>query len=74
MEFLSIISMIGSAELILILMPVFFLVLMIIALIDLLKHDFKGNDKIVWSIIIIFLPVLGAILYFLIGRNQQIKG
>ncbi|MGQ9802189.1 MAG: PLD nuclease N-terminal domain-containing protein [Candidatus Saccharicenans sp.] len=47
--------------------------LFIIALVDILKHDFPGNDKIVWLLVVIFLPFLGPILYFLIGRQKRIK-
>ena len=41
------------------------------ALIDVLTGRFEGNDKIVWVLIIIFLPFLGALLYFLIGRDRR---
>lgn len=37
-------------------------------LIDCAAHEPRGNDKIVWVLILIFLNVLGAILYFLIRR------
>ena len=43
----------------------------IMALISVLKNDFSGNDKIVWVLLIIFLPFLGALLYFLIGRGRK---
>ncbi len=49
-------------------------VLWLIALMDILKGDFKGNDKIVWIIVVIFLPVIGPILYFLVGKKQKISG
>lgn len=42
------------------------------ALIDILKNDFKGSNKIVWVLLVIFIPVLGFVLYFLIGKKQQI--
>lgn len=45
------------------------------ALLDILKSTFKvSNNKIVWLIVSFVLPVLGPILYFLIGRNQIKKG
>ncbi|KYG82766.1 PLDc N-terminal domain-containing protein [Roseivirga echinicomitans] len=46
--------------------------LWVIALVDCLKGDFSGDNKIIWVLVIIFLPVLGSILYFLVGRNQKI--
>jgi hypothetical protein len=43
------------------------------ALIDILKSDFKGSNKIVWLLLVIFIPLLGFILYFLIGKKQKIQ-
>jgi drug/metabolite transporter (DMT)-like permease len=28
-----------------------------------------GNDKIVWILVVLFLPLLGTILWFLFGRK-----
>ena len=46
----------------------------IIALIDILKSDCRDtNGKIIWALVVIFLPVIGSILYFLIGKSQKIQ-
>ena len=45
----------------------------LIALIDILKNKFEGNNKIIWVLVALFFPFIGAILYFSIGRNQRIK-
>ena len=45
----------------------------LLALISVLKNDFSGNDKFVWVAVILFLPFIGATLYFLIGRGRQSK-
>ncbi len=50
-----------------------FLLPWIIALVDILRSEFTGANKIVWLLVVIFLPVIGFLLYFLIGRNQKIK-
>jgi len=47
--------------------------LWLIALIDILRSDFQGNDKVVWVVIVIFFPFLGSILYFFIGRSRKIR-
>jgi hypothetical protein len=47
--------------------------LWIIALIDILRSDFQGNDKVLWVLVVIFFPFLGSILYFIIGRSRKIK-
>lgn len=49
-------------------------ILWIIALIDILKSVFKdSNGKIIWLLLVIFLPVIGSILYFAIGKSQKIN-
>lgn len=45
----------------------------VIALVDILRNDFKGNDKLIWLLAVIFVPFLGPILYFILGRKQKIK-
>ena len=62
--------MVGPAGLIVILIIV--VLLPLIALIDILTHEFTGSNKIIWVIIVIFFPIMGAILYFLIGTRQKI--
>ena len=45
----------------------------LMALVSVLKNDFPGNDKIIWVLVIIFLPFFGSLLYFAVGRSRQIK-
>nr|WP_313800047.1 PLD nuclease N-terminal domain-containing protein [uncultured Allomuricauda sp.] len=45
----------------------------IIALIDVIRNDFKKNNKIVWILVILFTNLLGVILYFIFGTSQKIK-
>jgi cytochrome bd-type quinol oxidase subunit 2 len=41
-------------------------------LIDILKSEFTNSiDKLVWLIAVIFLPILGIVLYFFIGKKQK---
>ena len=52
----------------------FFLLLPVLALVDLLRSDFKdSSDKLIWVLIILFLPILGSILYFLMSGNQKLR-
>ncbi|OEK00760.1 hypothetical protein BFP97_04225 [Roseivirga sp. 4D4] len=44
-----------------------------LALIDVLRNEFEGSNKLIWVLVIILMPVLGSILYYFIGRNQRIK-
>ncbi|WP_368030522.1 PLDc N-terminal domain-containing protein [Arcobacter sp. s6] len=52
---------------------VFTFVLYIYILIDIIKHEFTGYNKIIWILVLIFFPILGAILYLVFGRSQRIK-
>ncbi|WP_411768666.1 PLDc N-terminal domain-containing protein [Winogradskyella sp. A3E31] len=45
----------------------------LIALISILKNNFRGNEKFIWILVVLFLPVLGSLLYFIIGRSKRIK-
>lgn len=64
---------IGILEIILILLAGAVLVLLpIMALVDIVRSEFRGpNDKVIWVLIVLFLNLIGAILYFLIGRKQR---
>lgn len=65
---------IGTWQISIILIGVVFLLLFpLMALISVLKNNFSGNDKLIWVLLIIFLPFLGALLYFLIGKGKAIK-
>jgi Phospholipase_D-nuclease N-terminal len=37
------------------------------------KESSEGNDKLTWTILIIFLPWLGAILYYFVRRPERVK-
>lgn len=46
--------------------------MMVIALIDILRSEFaQPNNKIVWVLVVILLPFIGSLIYFLIGRGQK---
>lgn len=64
----------GGMEIILILLVLgVFTLLPVIALVDVIRSDFRGtNDKLIWVIVILFLNVIGAVLYWAIGRNQRV--
>jgi len=42
------------------------------ALIDVIRRDFeKDINKLVWIIVILFMPMLGGILYFFVGQSKK---
>lgn len=45
----------------------------IAAVVDVLKNEpNEGNDRIVWTIVVVFMHVIGAAIYFTIRRRQRI--
>jgi len=49
------------------------IILPILALISILKSEFKGNDKLIWVLVTLFLPFFGSILYFTLGRSNRLN-
>lgn len=46
------------------------LVLDIIAIIDCVKSTMETGKKVLWIALIVILPVIGLILYFLLGKQK----
>lgn len=41
------------------------------ALIEIISDEFKNDtDKLLWFLLVFFLPFVGTIVYFSIGRNK----
>jgi len=47
------------------------LVLPVLALVHMLRNDFRGRHRLIWVLIILFLPLFGAILYFILGKRYR---
>ena len=67
--------MIGIFELIVLLMVICIVTVpfTIFAIIDILRSNFRGNDKIVWLLVVIFLSLQGLIIYSVVGKKQKVK-
>jgi ATP-dependent Zn protease len=51
-----------------------FLIFFLIAAIDILKNRFSSDvEKLIWILVVIFVPLLGPILYLLIGTKQKLS-
>lgn len=63
----------NDSNLLLILLPllVLQLILLVVALIDLLKRQETNGPKWVWLLVILFINILGPIVYFLWGRTKR---
>ena len=52
------------------LIGIIILVLDIIAIIDCIRGSLTTGKKVLWIILILILPVIGLILYYLVGRKK----
>ena len=63
-----------TEQILLLLAPVVILQLglMIAALIDLERDErrVRGGSKVVWALIVVFVNIIGPILYFIVGRED----
>jgi hypothetical protein len=63
----------GTPELILVVLALAYPVLFIICLIDILRSEFKDSTtKLLWAMVVIFVPYIGSIIYLAIGRSSKV--
>ena len=64
----------SQAQIFLLLSPIIVieLVLIVVALRDLLKPErlVRGDSKLMWGILIVFIGLLGPLLYLTVGRRE----
>lgn len=46
-------------------------ILVVVSIIDLVKIPHTNGPKWVWAVIILFINIVGPILYFVIGRRNN---
>ncbi|HBR14157.1 MAG TPA: hypothetical protein DD723_01250 [Candidatus Omnitrophica bacterium] len=56
------------------LLGVFYVLLVIGVIVDVLRGYLPMAKKILWSVLIFILPLIGMILYFLLGRQDHPQG
>jgi hypothetical protein len=47
------------------------LILLIVSLVDLIRIEKTNGPKWVWVLIILFINIIGPILYFVVGRRND---
>ncbi|KGO07897.1 PLDc N-terminal domain-containing protein [Dokdonia donghaensis] len=45
----------------------------LLATIDILRHRFRDNEKLIWLLVVLFMPFVGTLLYLGLGRKKRIK-
>ncbi len=70
---MGITGLLGAGELyVMMSLATLFFVIPIVALIDILKSEFEGNNKLIWVLVVLLSWIIGAIIYFFIGRKQKV--
>ena len=69
---MELLGMIGPWQIVIIIIILVGILLPLFALIDILKSEFAGNDKLIWVLVVLILPLLGTLLYFMIGSQHKI--
>lgn len=62
-------SMVGIWQFILICIPI----ITLIALIDVMRNEFKESNKLIWILVILFTNLIGVLLYLIFGTSQKMK-
>jgi hypothetical protein len=64
----------GVTEIIMVLIVIGLLFLLpIIAIIDIVRSKFEGNYGILMVLVVIFVPIIGSIIYFLNAPSRKLK-
>ena len=45
--------------------------LMLVALVDLVKRPKTRGPKWIWVVVVVFINVIGPIIYFVVGREEE---
>jgi hypothetical protein len=66
---------VSNTQILLLVLPIVVieLVLIVVALRDLLRPERKvrGESKLMWGLLIVFVGMLGPILYLTVGRTEE---
>ena len=62
----------GIVELMIFILPVsLFAILWVVALVDIMKNNLQLINRIRWILVITFFPIVGAVLYFIYGKDKK---
>jgi Phospholipase_D-nuclease N-terminal len=66
---------VSDTQILLLVLPILVieLVLIVVALRDLLRPErrVRGDSKLMWGLLIVFISLLGPILYLTVGRQEE---
>lgn len=57
----------------LLLFGIFLVGLWLYCFFDILTSKFRGNEKLLWVVVVLIAPGLGILLYLILGKKSKIK-
>lgn len=48
-------------------------ILCVVALLDILRSEFTGYNRLLWLLAVVLFPLIGSIAYFVFGRKQKVS-
>ena len=63
--------MIGIRELAV--LSTIYLIIWIVAFVDIMRNQFRGDEKLYWLLAVILVPLVGLICYLCFGRKQKVS-
>ncbi len=48
------------------------MIIWLFALVDVLRNEFTGNNKLIWILVVLLGSIVGGTLYLFIGRKQRV--
>lgn len=70
---MTLLSFSGIGLIFVVVFILFAILLPLFALIDIIRNEFTGYNKLIWVIVVLLFPYLGAILYFIFGGSQKVR-
>jgi len=49
------------------------IILPIVSLVSITKRTFRNNDKVVWIIVVLTVPIVGSLCYLLVGKKKPLS-
>jgi len=56
---------------VILLLPLAIFLFWLIALIDILKNEFTDSNKLIWVLVVTFIPFIGPLLYYFMGDDHK---
>jgi hypothetical protein len=64
-------NLLGGSIVLMTLLGILYLGLLVFALVDLVQRPMEPTTKILWFVGIFFFPLIGSIVYLLVGRTMR---